>query len=52
MMRELVEMHSEFVRYYGPDIDGPPKWMEGEKLDKLMSVLQKVVNEDECDKHR
>ncbi|CAM0884250.1 unnamed protein product [Alopecurus aequalis] len=47
MMVELVEMHSEFVSYYGPDMDGTPKWMEGEKLGKLLSVLQKIVIEDE-----
>lgn len=47
MMGELVEMHCEFVRYYGPDMDGSPKWMEGEELNKLMSVLQKIVVEDE-----
>ncbi|KAF7039255.1 hypothetical protein CFC21_049293 [Triticum aestivum] len=47
MMGELVEMHSEFVRYYGPDTDGPPKWMQGEKLHKLLSLLQNIVIEDE-----
>lgn len=47
MMGELVEMHSEFVSYYGPDMDASPKWMEGEKLSKLLSVLQKIVIEDE-----
>lgn len=47
MMAELVEMHSEFVSYYGPDMDGTPKWMEGEKLGKLMSMLQKIGIEDE-----
>jgi integrator complex subunit 9 len=46
-MVELVEMHSEFVSYYGPDMDGTPKWMEGEKLSKILSVLQKIVIEDE-----
>jgi integrator complex subunit 9 len=47
MMVELVEMHSEFVSYYGPDMDGTPKWMEGEKLSKILSVLHKIVMEDE-----
>ena len=47
MMMELVEMHSEFVSYYGPDMDGTPKWMEGEKLGKLLSVLQKIVIDNE-----
>ena len=47
MMGELVEMHSEFVRYYGPDLDGSPKWMQGEKLHKLLSSLQNIVIEDE-----
>ncbi|RLN22372.1 hypothetical protein C2845_PM07G32190 [Panicum miliaceum] len=47
MMGELVEMHREFVRYYGPDTDGLPKWMEGEELNELPSVLQKAVTEDE-----
>ncbi|KAM0931196.1 hypothetical protein ACQ4PT_000300 [Festuca glaucescens] len=47
MMVELVEMHSEFVRYYGSDMDGTPKWMEGEKLSKLLSSLQKIGIEDE-----
>uniref|UniRef100_A0A0E0KB58 Beta-Casp domain-containing protein n=1 Tax=Oryza punctata TaxID=4537 RepID=A0A0E0KB58_ORYPU len=47
MMRELVEMHHEFVRCYGPDRDQSPLWMEGEKLKKLMSVLQKIMTEDE-----
>ncbi|RLN04807.1 hypothetical protein C2845_PM13G16730 [Panicum miliaceum] len=47
MMGELVEMHREFVRYYGPDTDGLPKWMEGEKLNEFPSVLQKAVTEDE-----
>ncbi|VAH67423.1 unnamed protein product [Triticum turgidum subsp. durum] len=47
MMGELVEMHSEFVRYYGPDTDVPPKWMQGEKLHKLLSSLQNIVIEDE-----
>uniref|UniRef100_A0A0E0NSA5 Beta-Casp domain-containing protein n=1 Tax=Oryza rufipogon TaxID=4529 RepID=A0A0E0NSA5_ORYRU len=47
MMRELVEMHREFVRCYGPDRDQSPVWMEGEKLKKLMSVLQKITTEDE-----
>ncbi|PUZ53384.1 hypothetical protein GQ55_5G048200 [Panicum hallii var. hallii] len=46
MMGELVEMHREFVRYYGPDTDGLPKWMEGEKLNEFPSVLQKAVTED------
>ena len=46
MMGELVEMHREFVRYYGPDTDGLPKWMEAEKLNELPSVLQKAVTED------
>ena len=45
-MGELVEMHREFVRYYGPDTDGLPKWMEAEKLNELPSVLQKAVTED------
>jgi integrator complex subunit 9 len=44
-MVELVEMHSEFVSYYGPDMDGTPKWMEGEKHSKILSVLQKIVIE-------
>uniref|UniRef100_A0A0E0CXU7 Beta-Casp domain-containing protein n=1 Tax=Oryza meridionalis TaxID=40149 RepID=A0A0E0CXU7_9ORYZ len=47
MMRELVGMHREFVRCYGPDRDQSPVWMEGEKLKKLMSVLQKITTEDE-----
>jgi integrator complex subunit 9 len=47
MMLELVEMHSEFVRYYGPDMDGTPKWREREKLSKLLSLLQKIGIEDE-----
>ncbi|KAM0923030.1 hypothetical protein ACQ4PT_005799 [Festuca glaucescens] len=47
MMVELVEMHSKFVSYYGPDMDGTPKWMEGEKLSKLLSMLQKIGIEDE-----
>ncbi|KAM3334650.1 hypothetical protein ACQJBY_029220 [Aegilops geniculata] len=47
MMGELVEMHSEFVRYYGPDTDGTPKWMQGEKLHNLLSSLQNIVIEDE-----
>ncbi|XP_034593755.1 uncharacterized protein [Setaria viridis] len=47
MMRELVEMHRAFVRYYGPDTDGLPKWMEGDKLNGLVSMLQKLVTEDE-----
>ncbi|KAM3334642.1 hypothetical protein ACQJBY_029215 [Aegilops geniculata] len=47
MMGELVEMHSEFVRYHGPDTDGSPKWMQGEKLHKLLSSLQNIVIEDE-----
>ncbi|KAJ1259900.1 hypothetical protein BS78_10G191400 [Paspalum vaginatum] len=47
MMVELVEMHREFVRYYGPDMDGPPKWMEGEKFNELLSALQKAVIEDD-----
>ncbi|KAJ1286724.1 hypothetical protein BS78_03G374100 [Paspalum vaginatum] len=47
MMVELVEMHREFVRYYGPDMDGPPKWMEGEKFNELLSILQKAVIEDD-----
>jgi len=47
MMGELVEMHREFIRYYGPDMDGLPKWMEGEKLNELLPVLQKTVTEDE-----
>ena len=46
MMGELVEMHREFIRYYGPDMDGLPKWMEAEKLNELPSVLQKAVTED------
>lgn len=46
MMEELVEMHREFVRYYGPDTDASPKWMEGEGLNELMSMLQKAVIED------
>ncbi|KAG8096818.1 hypothetical protein GUJ93_ZPchr0013g35371 [Zizania palustris] len=41
MMTELVEMHREFVRCYGPDMDGSPVWIEGEKVKKLLSVLQK-----------
>ncbi|CAD6228590.1 unnamed protein product [Miscanthus lutarioriparius] len=45
MMEELVEMHREFVRYYGPDTDASPKWMEGEELNELMSMLQKAVIE-------
>ncbi|KAG2602772.1 integrator complex subunit 9 homolog isoform X1 [Panicum virgatum] len=47
MMGELVEMHREFIRYYGPDMDGLPKWMEGEKLNELLPVFQKTVTEDE-----
>uniref|UniRef100_A0A453G8N0 Beta-Casp domain-containing protein n=2 Tax=Aegilops tauschii subsp. strangulata TaxID=200361 RepID=A0A453G8N0_AEGTS len=47
MMGELMEMHSEFVRYYGLDTDGSPKWMQGEKLHKLLSSLQNIVIEDE-----
>ncbi|OEL31037.1 hypothetical protein BAE44_0007944, partial [Dichanthelium oligosanthes] len=47
MMGELVDMHREFVRYYGPDTDGLPKWMEGEKFNELLLLLQKVVAEDE-----
>ncbi|KAK1669082.1 hypothetical protein QYE76_057241 [Lolium multiflorum] len=47
MMEELVEMHSQFVSFYGPDMDGIPKWMEGEKHSKLMSMLQKIGIEDE-----
>ncbi|KAM0923024.1 hypothetical protein ACQ4PT_005796 [Festuca glaucescens] len=47
MMVELVQLHSEFVRYYGPDMDGTPKWMEGEKLSKLLSLLQKTGIKDE-----
>jgi integrator complex subunit 9 len=47
MMAELVEMHSQFVSFYGPDMDGIPKWMEGEKHSKLMSMLQKIGIEDE-----
>jgi hypothetical protein len=46
-MLELVEMHSQFVSFYGPDMDGIPKWMEGEKHSKLMSMLQKIGIEDE-----
>lgn len=45
MMEELVEMHREFVRYYGPDTDASPKWMEGEELNELMSMSQKAVIE-------
>ncbi|KAK1669073.1 hypothetical protein QYE76_057232 [Lolium multiflorum] len=47
MMLDLVEMHFEFVRYYGPDMDGTPKWREREKLSKLLSLLQKIGIEDE-----
>lgn len=47
MMGELVEMHRDFVRYYGPDTNGLPKWMEGDKLNELLSVSQKPVTEDE-----
>ncbi|KAE8811706.1 integrator complex subunit 9 [Hordeum vulgare] len=47
MMGELLEMHSEFLSYYGPDTDGPPKWMQGEKLHQLLSSLQNIVIEDE-----
>ncbi|RLN04165.1 hypothetical protein C2845_PM13G19970 [Panicum miliaceum] len=47
MMGELVEMHREFIRYYGPDTDGLPKWMEGDKLNELLSMLQKPVTQDE-----
>ncbi|TVU36110.1 hypothetical protein EJB05_18026, partial [Eragrostis curvula] len=47
MMEELVEMHREFVRYYGPDTVETPEWMEGEKLIELISLLQKPVIEDE-----
>ena len=42
-----MEMHSQFVSFYGPDMDGIPKWMEGEKHSKLMSMLQKIGIEDE-----
>ncbi|CAL4959860.1 unnamed protein product [Urochloa decumbens] len=47
MMGELVEMHREFIRYYGPDTDGLPKWMEGGKLNEFLSMLQKLVTQDE-----
>jgi integrator complex subunit 9 len=47
MMGELVEMHREFVRYYGPDDAESPKWMEGKKLNEFLSLLQKSVIEDE-----
>ncbi|CAO2181984.1 unnamed protein product [Urochloa humidicola] len=47
MMGELVEMHHEFIRYYGPDTDGIPKWLEGDKLNELLSMLQKPVTEDD-----
>ncbi|XP_062207828.1 uncharacterized protein LOC133909422 isoform X2 [Phragmites australis] len=47
MMGELVELHHEFVRYYGPDTDRSPKWMEGEKLNELLPMLPKAVIEDE-----
>ncbi|CAO2172470.1 unnamed protein product [Urochloa humidicola] len=47
MMGELVEMHRKFIRYYGPDTDGLPKWMEGDKLNELLLMLQKLVAEDE-----
>ncbi|KAG0540652.1 hypothetical protein BDA96_03G427300 [Sorghum bicolor] len=46
MMEELVEMHCEFVRYYGSDTDVSPKWMEGKEFNELMSMLQKAVIED------
>uniref|UniRef100_A0ACD5XC49 Uncharacterized protein n=1 Tax=Avena sativa TaxID=4498 RepID=A0ACD5XC49_AVESA len=47
MMVELVEMHSAFASYYGPDMAETPKWMDGEKLGKLLSLLQNIVIEDE-----
>ncbi|KAL6616579.1 hypothetical protein ACP70R_038849 [Stipagrostis hirtigluma subsp. patula] len=47
MMGELVEMHCQFVRYYGPDMDELPEWMAGEKLNKFLSILQKALIEDE-----
>lgn len=46
MMGELVEMHREFVRYYGPDTGELPRWMEGEKLNELLSMLEKAVTVD------
>ena len=41
-----MEMHCEFVRYYGSDTDVSPKWMEGKEFNELMSMLQKAVIED------
>ncbi|XP_015691289.1 integrator complex subunit 9 isoform X2 [Oryza brachyantha] len=46
MMTELVEMHREFVRCYGPDRDQSPVWMEWERLKKFQSVLQKIMTEE------
>uniref|UniRef100_A0A0D9VRT0 26S proteasome non-ATPase regulatory subunit 4 homolog n=1 Tax=Leersia perrieri TaxID=77586 RepID=A0A0D9VRT0_9ORYZ len=42
MMTELVDMHREFVRCYGPDRYQSPVWMEEEKFKKLLTVLQKT----------
>ncbi|KAL6626483.1 hypothetical protein ACP70R_030209 [Stipagrostis hirtigluma subsp. patula] len=47
MMGELVQMHRQFVRYYGPDMDELPEWMEGEKLNKFLPILLKALIEDE-----
>lgn len=47
-MEELAAMHSEFVRYYGPEKrQGRPDWMKWEELERLPIELRSVVMGEE-----
>ncbi|XP_077241662.1 integrator complex subunit [Tasmannia lanceolata] len=47
MMEDLVSMHAEFVKFYGPEDSCFPQWMKLEELDMLpLSLRETVMGED------
>jgi integrator complex subunit 9 len=43
MMEELVSMHMEYVRYYGPDKKNWPDWMNWTELDRLHMDWRRII---------
>lgn len=48
-MEDLVNMHKEFIQFYGPESDAPT-WMKWDKLELLpLALKQTVFGSEETD---
>lgn len=49
MMEDLVNMHKEFIQFYGPESDAPT-WMKWDKLELLpLALKQTIFGSEETD---